>query len=147
MITEPSEESPMTKTRMTNQRRVILEELRGLKTHPTADEIYSLVKVRVPRISLGTVYRNLEFLSESGEILKLDTLGGVRRYDGFTHPHMHVRCMCCGRVADVEGCGEFMPRPESAHAEGFSISSVRVEFDGLCDSCASGMGDGKNASL
>ena len=137
----------MTKTRMTSQRRVILEELRSVRTHPTADEIYSLVRVRMPHISLGTVYRNLELLSETGEILKLDTFGGVRRYDGFTHPHMHVRCLQCGRVADVEAGETDIPRPESARAEGFSISSVRVEFDGICDCCRAGADAAEGAVL
>ena len=47
---------------MTRQRAVILEELRKLTTHPTADELYQIVRARMPRISLGTVYRNLCFL-------------------------------------------------------------------------------------
>lgn len=55
-------------TRMTRQRAVILEELRKTATHPTADELYSIVRRRLPRISLGTVYRNLDFLADSGEI-------------------------------------------------------------------------------
>jgi Fur family ferric uptake transcriptional regulator len=57
---------------MTRQRRVILEELRKVNTHPSADEIYEIVRKRLPRISLGTVYRNLEILSESGDIQKLE---------------------------------------------------------------------------
>ena len=45
--------------RMTRQRKVILEELRKVNSHPSADEIYEIVRKRLPRISLGTVYRNL----------------------------------------------------------------------------------------
>ena len=65
-------------TRMTRQRMVILEELRKVKTHPTADELYAMVRTRMPRISLGTVYRNLDFLTESKEILKLESAGSIR---------------------------------------------------------------------
>ena len=54
--------------RITKQRQVILEELRKLNTHPSADEIYKVVRRRLPRISLGTVYRNLEVLVQMGEI-------------------------------------------------------------------------------
>ena len=50
--------------RMTQQRKVILEELKNMNSHPGADEIYERVRKRLPRISLGTVYRNLEILSE-----------------------------------------------------------------------------------
>lgn len=73
-------------TRMTRQRMVILEELRKVKTHPTADELYAMVRTRMPRISLGTVYRNLDFLTESKEILKLESAGSIRRFDGDTRP-------------------------------------------------------------
>ena len=65
-------------TRMTRQRMVILEELRKVKTHPTADELYAMVSTRMPRISLGTVYRNLDFLTESKEILKLESAGSSK---------------------------------------------------------------------
>ena len=58
--------------RMTRQRGIILEELRKINTHPSADEIYERVRKHLPRISLGTVYRNLEILSELGEIQKLE---------------------------------------------------------------------------
>lgn len=62
-------------TRMTRQRAVILEELRKTATHPTADELYSIVRRRLPRISLGTVYRNLDFLGRQ----RRDPPSGNRR--------------------------------------------------------------------
>ena len=88
-------------TRMTRQRMVILEELKKVRTHPTADELYAMVRARLPRISLGTVYRNLDFLAETGEILKLEAAGSIRRFDGDIRPHQHIRCTNCGRVGDV----------------------------------------------
>ena len=57
---------------MTRQRQIILEELRKVVTHPSADEVYEMVRKRLPRISLGTIYRNLEILSENGDIQKLE---------------------------------------------------------------------------
>ncbi|MDP3286289.1 MAG: transcriptional repressor, partial [Desulfobacterales bacterium] len=68
--------------RMTRQRAVILEELKKVKTHPGADEIYEMVRKRLPRISLGTVYRNLEVLSELREIQKFEHVGTLKRFDG-----------------------------------------------------------------
>ncbi|MCJ7604005.1 MAG: transcriptional repressor, partial [Desulfobulbaceae bacterium] len=70
------------KLRMTKQRQVILEELRKVKTHPTADDMYQMLRKKMPKISLGTVYRNLEILSESGIIQKLDVGGTQKRFDG-----------------------------------------------------------------
>ena len=126
----------MSKTRMTNQRRIILEELLSVDNHPTVDELYTRVKVRMPRISLGTVYRNLDLLAETGEILKIDSAGSTRRYDGRTEPHRHIRCCKCGRVADV--FADAMPHgfAEALHVPGFRITSVRIEYDGICEECS-----------
>jgi Fur family transcriptional regulator, ferric uptake regulator len=87
--------------RMTRQRQVILEQLREVCSHPTADEVYGMVRRRLPRISLGTVYRNLEMLVKAGLIRRLDMAGRQRRYDGNVEHHYHVRCSRCGCVGDV----------------------------------------------
>lgn len=75
------------KMRMTRQRKIILEEVRKVNTHPSADEIYEMVRLRLPRISLGTVYRNLEILSELGKIQKLQLSGSLKRFDWNTNKH------------------------------------------------------------
>lgn len=123
------------KSRMTRQRAVILEELRKVDTHPTAEEIYAMVHARMPHISLGTVYRNLELLSSSKLILKLDNVGNTRRYDGNISPHRHVRCLCCGKIGDIFEPLEPEPELRDLQVPGFSIQRVRVEYDGLCDAC------------
>ena len=69
----------------TAQREAILEELRSVDTHPTADELYVMLRRRMPQISLGTVYRNLEQLSQLGVIQKLATTGKQKRFDGNVH--------------------------------------------------------------
>ncbi len=124
-------------TRMTRQRAIILEELRKLTTHPTADELYQIVRFRIPRISLGTVYRNLCFLSECGEIIRLETPGSLNRYDGNTAPHQHIRCVNCGCIADVNPP---LPTPDASgiHVPGFAtVFRTRIEYDGLCETCES----------
>jgi len=87
--------------RMTRQRRTIMDVLENGKDHPPADEIYKRVRRRLPRISLGTVYRNLDLLAEHGMIRKLEFAGSQRRFDGKTDNHYHVRCTACGRVEDA----------------------------------------------
>ena len=124
----------MSQTRMTKQRAVILEVLRSVVTHPTADEIYGMVRKKLPRISLGTVYRNLELLTSSGEISRLDRAGAQKRFDGNRMPHQHVRCQVCGKVGDVFTPTD-MPAVESANAPGFFIQHVEVEFVGVCAAC------------
>ena len=126
-------------TRMTRQRAVILEELRKSRMHPTADELYSRVRERLPRISLGTVYRNLDFLADSGEIRRLEAAGSIRRFDGAMTQHQHVRCVYCGRIGDVMQVRE-APTVDGMRVEGFAeILSSRVEFDGFCKMCATAL--------
>lgn len=126
---------PQPQTRMTRQRMLILEELRGMCTHPTAEELYSRVRTRMPHISLSTVYRNLELLAAAHEILRLDSAGTIRRFDGNTMPHRHIKCIRCGKVADLPSdCGP-VPDHESLCVDGFTVTGVHMEFEGVCDEC------------
>jgi Fur family transcriptional regulator, ferric uptake regulator len=120
---------------MTAQRRIILQELRNVRTHPTAGEIYELVRKRLPRISLGTVYRNLEILSEIGMIQKLEMAGTQKRFDGIVENHYHVRCLRCGRVDDVVANSIPMINEALAEASNYEILWHRLEFVGLCPQC------------
>ncbi len=123
-------------TRMTRQRSLILSELVKVKSHPTAEELYSLVKKVMPRISLGTVYRNLEFLVESGTIRKLDSAGTVRRFDGDMSDHSHARCLSCGKVVDIFQNPIQNLALENIAIENFSLTSVSLEFEGICADCS-----------
>jgi Fur family ferric uptake transcriptional regulator len=126
------------KLRITNQREVILNELRAVKSHPTADELYTQVRRRLPRVSLATVYRNLEWLSEQGLARKIEVGGRQKRFDGDISDHYHVRCQKCGRVADVEM--DTLDNPEGciSQAFGFTVTGHRLEFTGLCAQCSNG---------
>ncbi len=122
--------------RMTRQRRLILEELRKLRCHPSAEELHGIVRRAMPGISLGTVYRNLDVLWEDGKILKLEALGAQTRYDGDIRPHYHARCLQCGRIVDllpheVAGVGD--PRVLDGV---FKATGWRLDFEGLCPACA-----------
>jgi Fe2+ or Zn2+ uptake regulation protein len=120
---------------MTRQRRVILEELKKFSSHPTADEVYERARRRLPRISLGTVYRNLEILSECGMIQKLELGGSQKRFDGTVENHYHVRCIRCGSVKDVSM--EPLTTLERAlrGVSDYEIIGSRLEFVGFCPQC------------
>jgi Fur family ferric uptake transcriptional regulator len=123
------------KLRMTAQRQVILEELRAVRSHPSADEIYAMVRKRLPRISLGTVYRNLETLSALGEIQRLEAGGALRRFDGNPENHYHIRCTCCGKMVDAP-CEVLDSLEEKLNGvAGFSVFGHSLEFLGLCAEC------------
>ena len=121
--------------RKTKQKEAILEVLRGTNSHPTADWVYNEVRKDIPNISLGTVYRNLRLLCESGEILELDLCGTLARFDARKENHYHFRCEECGRVSDVD-----MPVDEeidrrATQNTGFRVSYHRLEFRGVCQGC------------
>lgn len=122
--------------RLSKQRKVIIEELRKVKTHPTADEVYDMVREIIPRISLGTVYRNLEFLCSQGMVLKLGGPGEQKRFDGNPDPHPHIRCAVCTKVVDVE-CEVEVPSIPAGCDAGFKMLNTNVEFVGVCPKCQS----------
>ena len=121
--------------RMTKQRRIILEELCKLKSHPTADEMYHILRKRMPRISLGTVYRNLEVLSESGIIQKIDVGGTQKRFDGNAELHYHIRCVKCNRVDDIDVPPDRSIEDQARKRTEFTILRHHTEFLGLCPNC------------
>ncbi|MEN8199954.1 MAG: transcriptional repressor [Thermodesulfobacteriota bacterium] len=121
--------------RLTTQRQIILEELGKVTSHPTANEVYDMVRKRLPRIGLGTVYRNLELMAETGIILKLEVGGTQKRFDATVAPHYHIRCMSCGKVDDIE-----IPVMEDINKSAAEISRYKVlghhiEFSGICQQC------------
>jgi len=122
--------------RKTPQRRIILEELQKSRSHPTAAELYEIVRCRLPRISLGTVYRNLDLLAEMGTIQRLD-LGGTTRFDGDPCRHYHVRCVHCGRVDDVRDLPADLVRGKPKETGGYEIVGHRLEYLGVCPECRS----------
>jgi Fe2+ or Zn2+ uptake regulation protein len=124
------------KMRMTRQRRIILEEVRKVNTHPSADEIYEMVRLRLPRISLGTVYRNLEILSELGKIQKLQLSGSLKRFDWNTNKHYHIRCVQCNRVDDAPIAPLNQIEDELYESTVFEIIGHNLEFVGLCPECS-----------
>lgn len=131
----PEDRNTSQNMRMTRQRKVILEEVKRLADHPSAEEIYEGVRKQLPRVSLGTVYRNLEILSELGEIQKLELGGTLKRFDWNTKKHYHIRCINCDRV-DNAPMG-FMDHVENAldDTTGYQIMGHRLEFLGLCPEC------------
>jgi Fur family ferric uptake transcriptional regulator len=117
------------------QRDTILNTLCQLKTHPTAEELYDLVKERIPRLSLATVYRNLELLSEMGYVQKLDTGGRQKRFDGNPSNHPHIVCVICGKVADIEMQNDPVFFDAIIDKKGYDIIAQKIEFQGICPKC------------
>jgi Fur family transcriptional regulator, ferric uptake regulator len=121
--------------RLTTQRQVILEELNKVKSHPTANEVYDMVRKRLPRIGLGTVYRNLELMADSGVILKIEVGGTQKRFDATTESHYHVRCTECDRVNDIDIPVQQDINAFASQASKYEILGHHIEFSGVCEHC------------
>lgn len=120
---------------MTKQRRAVLDVIRQLDGHPDADEIFRRVRSTLPRISLGTVYRTLDLLSESGHIRRLDLGGCHRRFDNRLDDHFHFRCVRCDRLYDIDP--NLFPGLTATPEElsDFLILDRQLELHGLCPRC------------
>lgn len=122
-------------TRNTAQLKIVQEALCSLANHPTADEVYALVHESHPTISKATVYRALNKLASQGAALKVFAPLGADHFDHVASPHAHVQCEGCGKIEDV-----MIPLGANAIAQaeeisGFQISSMNVQFIGICSSC------------
>ncbi len=126
--------------RNTIQRSLTLEAVQQLKSHPTAEEVYYAVAEKHPTISRGTVYRNLNELSESGEIRKMEIPSGADHFDHRCHDHYHVRCLKCGKVFDLDM--EYIPDLEKSVKDvgGFKLSGYDLVFKGICPECSASSG-------
>ncbi|MBN2101285.1 MAG: transcriptional repressor [Candidatus Aenigmarchaeota archaeon] len=124
----------MGKNRMTSQRLKILEYLRSVKTHPTAEMVYKAVSRDLPAITLATVYRNLNLLAEQGQILRFE-IGKEYRFDGDTCCHQHFVCTKCGKLIDIFNKKLSEQAMKSVDSEEFFPKSVRIIFYGTCKKC------------
>lgn len=125
----------MATVRRSKQRDAIKSYLMSTTAHPTAETIYDNIKRDFPNISLGTVYRNLNFLVEHGEALRINCGDGSEHFDGKTAPHNHFLCRNCGRIIDLEMDG--IDHIDIIANAGFSglVEDHVIYFRGLCEEC------------
>lgn len=121
--------------RTTRQRKLILEELRKVKTHPTADSLFRAARRRLPSVSFGTVYRNLNLLKDEGQILELTCGKYSCRYDGDTKNHYHFFCLKCKKVFDLDEPILKDLDKKVSRKSGMNIKYHRIDFYGYCKDC------------
>ena len=126
----------MAELKYSRQRNIIRENLASRRDHPTADMVYSDLRKISPRISLGTVYRNLNLLAELGEIRKIPSTNGADRFDGNTAPHNHFLYRTCGTILDLAPVQN--EQLLSFARNGFEgvIDDCSISFFGICPSCS-----------
>lgn len=125
----------LTVHKYSKQRDAIITMLRNRDDHPTAEQLYSDLKSSFPKISLGTVYRNLALLQEMGEVVRISAVGESDRYDGILGAHYHFACEKCGSVTDVEldVNPQFVSTVESATRG--DVTRHSIIFYGVCEKC------------
>jgi len=145
----PREKRDVTKRRMTalrqmldtrgsnftRQRASVFDYLSRVGHHPTAEEVFLAVKQELPKISLATVYKNLESLVACGAASKLTYGDSAARYDIRTDHHYHSRCLKCGRIADIDPAAEDQLLKLIKTPGGFKVEDLRVELVGYCKNC------------
>lgn len=117
------------------QREIIYNHVKCFPTHPTAEQVHTALKKDYPNLSLGTVYRNLNLLSELGMLKRIHIADGSDRFDGRTDPHFHMICENCGRVYDVD-----LDSPDELiklikERDGHEITGIMLNLKGTCSEC------------
>ena len=125
---------------MTKQRQTIWNIICTVPGHLTAEEIYALAKQELPQIAMGTVYRNLGLMVESGQILRIVCAGQPDHYEKNVRPHEHFTCAQCGALVDVElpGLGQYL-QSQSGHP----VLSYQLSVQSVCPACQKAQLGGK----
>ncbi|MFI3115071.1 MAG: transcriptional repressor [Clostridia bacterium] len=121
--------------RNTIQRQIVLSTVQMLKNHPTADEIYNEIYKNHPTISRGTVYRNLNILSETGQLLKVSVPDSADRFDHNLYNHYHIKCTKCSCFFDVDIDYISEINDMIAQKTGFQLEMHEIVFKGVCPDC------------
>ena len=120
--------------KVTPQRELIFELLWGAEQHPSADSVYAEARMRMPTMSLRTVYQTLNDLATMGELQSLDLGTGSTRFDPNVDVHHHLVCTSCGKVRDLYADYSAVSVPIGSE-EGFALGAAEVVFRGLCEDC------------
>jgi Fe2+ or Zn2+ uptake regulation protein len=123
---------------LTSQRRAVLEALKEAKGHPSAEDIYLIVKKKNPRVALGTVYQALSVLEKIGVVDPKHWSESPTRYDLNVEPHIDIRCAGCGEVSEIPGVelGELEER--ISESTPYEVTRTTMVVEGLCPACRAG---------
>lgn len=121
--------------RTTRQLQAIRRYTESVKTHPTAEEVFTVIVEEIPEISLRTVYRNLNKLSEEGVLRKIQVPNAPDRFDSTLEPHQHIICTECGEFIDVFMNNEQKLLEEIHGLSGYIITGIDVVYRGICPAC------------
>ena len=121
--------------RNTIQKQIVLDMVKELRNHPTADEVFGAIALKHPSISRGTVYRNLNSLVDDGALRKIKVPDAADRFDHFLEPHYHIKCTKCGKFEDL-----MIPYKKDiienvSKYTDYQVQDYEIVFYGVCSSC------------
>ncbi len=122
--------------KVTGPRLAILDVLEQNASHPTADQLYAMLRPAHPSLSLSTVYKTLDAFAQVGLCRRLNGEGPMQRFDGTMYPHHHAVCRGCGHIYDVPANTYPGPSPPARLPGQLAVCGVRVEFEVICPACA-----------
>lgn len=123
------------KLRYSRQREMICEYLMSSCEHPSAEMIFDDLREKIPNLSLGTVYRNLKLLEETGRIRKITTHQNTDRYDARSDDHAHFVCNRCGLVKDLATLDADAAGANYQTDPADRVQWMNVIFGGTCAAC------------
>lgn len=122
--------------RVTAQRTMLLELLRQSGGHVDADELYRRARKKNSRISLSTVYRNLQLFKKLGLVEEHHFDEEHHHYEVRSGTeHQHLLCISCGKVVEFACPVSWKLREDIGKQYDFDITGVEVRMTGLCSSC------------
>jgi Fur family transcriptional regulator, ferric uptake regulator len=120
---------------LTSQRKAVLEALKEARGHPSAEDVYLIVKRKNPRVALGTVYQALSVLEEIGVVGSKHWSDSPTRYDLNLEPHLDIRCADCGAVSEIPGVELGGLEENIRHNTPYEVTRTTFVVEGLCPSC------------
>lgn len=123
------------KLKLTPQRIAVYEMLKSTKSHPSAENIYDVIKERYPTMSLATVYKTLKTLVTIELVQELNVGEGNFRYDASSISHPHIMCLQCGRVDDIDKADLSSVNETIKSFTNYKVLSSKIYFYGLCPEC------------
>ncbi len=121
--------------RFSPQRQAVFDAVSSTKSHPTADWVYETVRQTIPKISLGTVYRDLSDLKKEGKIIGFSDENGVEHFDAWVDTHVHLKCTECGKVVDIPGFSSETIDSQLEEQSGGEIDRAVILCFGRCSEC------------
>ena len=124
-------------TRKTFQKGLTLDAVREMKNHPTADQVYAYVAEKYPEISRATIYRNLNQLSEAGEIRRFKNPCGADHFEAVLTPHYHFVCKNCGEIKNIQlDIDPVQLMASCSDKAGCKVADHIIVFEGYCEKCS-----------